>query len=414
MAFGKYVIKIFDYLGAYKTEITDFESLRIQDAANSVGMWKVTSTTKENPPFAIGDSIRVYRDGVNIYNGIFTKLVKEYVTKYHSWTWSASGGNHNQILKWKLAYPPSDWYGLTQREYVSSGHMYETIIDLIKYNAQYASENYRNVAGFYLVKDAMAAFPVNDRRGTISLRFDNLFSAVTSLANRSDNVILAVPDNDNRVIYYVSAGSVVANVIFDDKFNQVESFKHTLTCPEATHVVMSYDSDDEVYKTGYGNAEMWQLVENSQISGEGSWAAGQAREIFVKPKEEDFEGSFSVNKLRSLCESEARGMNTGVDAYEVTINPLESKWVYGYDYEPYYNTIHWLNDYRIGDVIGLVVDGITYSGKVTGMEFDVSYGKETIKPVVGSLYKGKFNSIFWNLNNLNASTTKTDNTGVAP
>lgn len=413
MSFGQYRIDILDGYGDVRDTIYDFQSLHIIDIANGIGSWKIQSTSKTKCPFLPGNSIRVYRDNVYIYGGMFLNYEEEYLTKYSTWVWSASGANFLKILDWKIVQPECDSQRrFIDREFTMTNQNCPYIIyTLIHNNAEYGTGWGRWPGGFFLVDGASEIAPIQRPTASVSLRFENLLETVSALANNADLFIIpfAVSRGSGRIgIWYgITCGNDCSDtVVFSDEYDQVRSFKHILTCPEYTDIIMSYNSEDED-TSGY---PMWKNQETENIPGLADWrGVYQVREIAIKPKKEDFGGTFSRSKLEELCEQEAKNTKIGSDCYEVEIDPTMSTYTYGYDR----TNNAFTTDYRIGDKIGFSVNGTKYTGRVTRMEFNVSYGKEIIRPTIGNVSRGKFNGIMNNLTNLNKSTAKTDNTGVA-
>ena len=407
--FGKYKIEILSNSATVRETITEFQSLKIIDVANGVGSWKITTTSKTKCPFLPGDYIKVYRDNVFIYGGVFLNYEEEYITKYSTWVWSASGANFLKILDWKIIQPECDaMRRYTSREFtMTNEHVPYIIYTLIENNAKYASGYGRWPGGFYLVAGASEIAPIQRPDASVSLRGENLLETVSSLANNAELFIIPFCTEYNTVWYGITCGNDLSStIVFRDDLDQVKSFRHIVTCPEYTDIIMSYNSeDDDSY-----NYPMWVYSETEEIPNLDSWRNYyQVREIAIKPKKEDFAGTFSRAKLEELCELEAKNTKIGSDCYEVEIDPVMATYTYGYDRSGYDFT----TDYRIGDKIGIRVNGTTYTGRITRMEFDVSYGKEVIRPTIGDVSRGKFNGILNNIGNLRKSTTKTDNTEVS-
>jgi len=407
MSFGEYTIEIIDCYGNARKTISDYQSLHIIDVANGIGSWKIQNTEKTKSPFHPGDSIKVYRNGIYIYGGMFLNYEEEYLTKYRTWVWTATGANFLKILEWKVVQPECD----SQRRFINreftmtSQNVPYIIYSLINNNAKYGSVYGRWPGGFYLVHGASEIAPIQRPQASVNLRFENLLETVSSLANNAELFIIPFWTN-NGIWYGITCGNDCSDtVIFSDENDQVRSFRHILTCPEYTDIILSYNSEDnDEY-----NFPMWKNQETETIPNVDAWRnAYQVREVVLKPKKEDFEGTFTRAKLAELCEQEVKNTKIGADCYEVEIDPLMSTYTYGYDRSGYDFT----TDYRIGDKIGILVNGTKYTGRISRMEFNVSYGKEIIRPTIGNVARGKFNGILNNIGNLNRSTTKTDNTGV--
>ena len=415
MGYAQYRIEIIRKNLTDHEIIQDFKSLKIIDILNEIGTWSITSITEDPCPFTTGDFIKVYRDKVCVFGGCLTSFEEEYSLKKKAWEWKASGKSLNQLLKWKVIFPQMDfdsggWY-LDDREDVYDNDARYVILKLIENNVMNNDLYYRAGAdGFDVVHGATdmgtGTVPYNVET---NYRFDNVFEAVSSLVNTGNFALLPVwikDDGKDKVEFYLTNGNDVSSTVkFRSEFDHINTFRHVYTCPDATDIVMSFNADDD---------DVWRYVKVNQMKGASDWRAnGQIREVFVKPKKEDFNETFTKAQLDAICESTADGMDVSAESYEVELNVLLSPYVYGYDINIGQYSETFTNDYRLGDVIGFVVNGETYTGKLTKMEFDVSYGRESIRPSIGGISKGAFNGILSNVGKLNKSITKTDNTEVA-
>lgn len=416
--FGTYRIDII-YTNSYydagnvRATLNDFQSLQIIDVLNDTGSFKITSTTKTRCPFQPFDGVIIYRDGVVIYTGILDKIEEEYIYKYSCWQWTVSGKNFNSILKRLLVYPDELRSNITFANRTLSFSSYNdglAIKEIIDYNVKDGINDgsYRWNQNFHIIGAAYLK-AVNYKGLTAEYRFDNVFDVVMGIANSNEYAIRPIYNPTTKKIqYYIDEPVDKSNtVIFSFDDNNLNSFKIINEPHEETFILASYNSDDS-----YTEGAMWQTVAQHPIpTPTGSWR--DFKEVLWKPKKEDFQGYFTYAVLDDLARKEAENRaQTSSEYYEADINTIAgTQFIYGYEMNSARS--QFTNDYRLGDKIGILVGGTTYTGKVTRMEFSVSYGKETIKPIIGDILRGQFKGIFKNLNNLNKSTTKTDNTEVS-
>ena len=405
---ARYLIGIHNHAGELKTVLFDFKTLSIIDSRNDVGSWAITSQGRERAPFEAGDYIIVERDGVVIYCGILKELTEEYHKYSDSWFWKASGCNLNEFLKWKYIYPSvvfidsEDWMRNRYREYTNAKPS-DIISDIILKDVAYNSGYSRTPSGIEIVfSTTQTRIPSGYQERTIdfiSYRFDNVFDTIMGLASDSDlSVIPFASGIDNTVVsYMISANYDLSDsVVFSSELDQVDVFKRVTKAPDATHVIESFNSDQsDIYKyysaEGIGTPSDWER-------------SGQARELFIEPKEEDFNSTFTKARLTELCQTEAKSRTKETEGFEVTLNMTNCPFVYGITIPsspPF--------DYTLGDTVGVMFQGTKYTARVNGIEFDVSYGQEKIKPTIGVQMKGKFNQILANLSNLSQSVNKKQN-----
>ena len=419
---GKYIIRRYDRDGRTLDDIEDYKTLQIIDIANNTGMWKLTSISKNKCPFSPGEVIEVFRNGVSIYNGIFLSYAEEKQFKYNSWKWEASGVNTNQYMKWRLVapetgdtYPSINW--LLTRDFTMSGNVEDIIGTLVNNNMVYGTPHYNRgplTPGFYLCRGARAQAPFITSQESIISRYDVVYDVISELLYKNNLFILPVNTHDPSMAfdfgieYLITSGNDLSNnVIFTTENNEIETFRHFVESPDVTHVVASYNSED----SAFGSPDyMWRFAVAKPIPGFNWQIDTGGRETFYKPKLEDFDGHLSRDKLIELCEKKASAYKINSEYYEVELNLIASPYTYGYDYNS--QASEFTTDYRLGDKIGIDVDGETFTGRLTGMEFYSAYGKEYIKPTLGEFQKRTFDKITSNLTELNKTTSKNENTGV--
>ena len=430
-SFGSYRIEVIDRNQNVKAVINDFISLSIIDIANGIGSWSLSSVTDYHPDFQQGDLIRVFRDGILIYGGVYTQLTEEYQHKYRAWTWRVSGVGLNQFLKWKLVYPKLD--DDTEKELDWPYLRYDdtdckTIIErIIAQNAVYDPDSLRVPSGFTQVREAKPI--VNGFTGpetSVKLRFENLYDTVISLANLGAITVIPLILDDGKVTFGLSQASnsdVSDKVVFNADLDQIISFAHTVRFPDTTDVVEAYNEDGKQVRWYYGTRDVLQAYD---------WVTkGQRYETFMTPRREDLDDpdgwgdvteyydqyaaepsqqipAHDMIKIFDKCaKADADALEVSTESYDVTINPLTSPYTYGYKFGTNVNLV---TDYWMGAKISVIVEGKQYVGTVSKMEISVSYGNETMKASIGGLVRGTFDGVLSNIRHLNRSVNRAGNT----
>lgn len=418
---GKYHIRIVNYEGQYKQDVYDFVSLSILDCLNDIGRWEIKGKSEDRCNIAVDDCVIIYRDGVQIYNGIVTRVEQTYEKQSRAWSWSASGANSNLLLKYKVVFPdtltPNNLIRMENRYYSYNDDALDVLEDLIVKNAKYVNDNSRLPRGVYMINGVQQAGAYHGKYISGTLRFENLLETVTGIANQVNIAILPVYGEglSNGKITYVlvqKPDSVKVQFMFD--FDEVESFSIVTETPSENMIIMSLNHETEDPEDEYGivhvTDDLYHYYFYKAVSGS---PEGIIKELFVEPNKSDIgEGEISVDdyqKIETLCQEEADSRVADVDGYEIALNMVNTQYVYGYtiDSERSFTT-----DYRLGDVIGVVFDGEKYSGRLTQMQFNVSYGKETIKATIGAKKRGQFGRIWDDLRNLNISMSKKNSAEV--
>lgn len=417
MSFGKYRIVITDYSGTYKNgeiKANDFTSLSIIDCVNDFGSWRIKSRTKDPCPIGGNDNIIVFRDNVQIYSGIVMQVTEEYEVKTKSWIWEATGVNHFGLMKHRLIYPyMTDDHTIKYRYYTTtSGAKADTVIkNLIDLNMCDVQTSVFRRAGFAIVEGADFVYPFETYPdySDVNYRFDNLMEIVTEIANHYDIRIYPVMDPETyKITYFIRPiVDISSNVCFSVENNEVLRFRKITKAPEITKVVMSLNSDKKDQNI-YSNPEMWKFVAAANAAGD-IWFTTRKQEQFLEPKEEDLNETYTYSKLYDLTYRQANSIKLEPVGYEIDVNLIDSKYVYGYDMDRSDYPAVFTNDYRLGDIIGISFQGSTYTGQVTKMEFGMSYGKESIKPTIGKVSKGKFTDLITGMRSNSANLNKINN-----
>lgn len=431
-SFGSYRVEVIDRNQNVKAVINDFISLSIIDIANGIGSWSLSSVTDYHPDFQQGDLIRVFRDGILIYGGVYTQLTEEYQHKYRAWTWRVSGVGLNQFLKWKLVYPALN---TSVEKKLSNPYLKyndtdcKTIIErIIAQNAVYDPDSLRVPPGFPQVKEARPI--VNGFSGPetdVKLRFENLYDTVIRLANLGAITVIPLILDDGKVTFGMAQASdldLSDKVVFDADLDQVISFAHTVRFPDTTDVVEAYNDENKQVRWFYGARDVLQAYD---------WVTkGQRYETFMTPRREDLDDpdgfgdvteyydqyaeepsqtipDSEMKRLFDKCaKADADALEVSTESYDVTINPLTSPYIYGYKFRQ--NGVALETDYWMGAKISVIVEGKQYVGTVSKMEISVSYGNETMKASIGGLVRGTFDGVLSNIRHLNRSVNRAGNT----
>lgn len=429
-SFGKYRIDVIDKNQNVKYVINDFVSLTITDILNGIGTWSISNVSEDHPDFQIGDIIRVFRDDVMVFGGVYTQLSEEYLPKYQKWSWKVSGAGLNQFLKWKLVYPEldeDDEQQLADPYLVYYDTDCKNIINrIIEKNAVYHADGMRVPPGFTQVSGARSV--VNGFEGPatdVRYRFENLYDAVMELAEFGSINVLPLVTDEGKVLFGLTKipdSDVSDKVIFNADLDHILKFTHSVKFPAMTNVINGYNEDHRQARWCYGNGEVLNAYK---------WTmAGQHYETFQKPRKEDVAvdqwGTSYVDykdstdpdpnipiyrdivlDFNKLAKADAEGREVSTEAYDVTINSIVSPFTYGFAWRQNYS---FTTDYWLGATIGVIVEGRKYTGMITKMEINVSYGSENMKASIGGLARGSFDGVLSNLYNLNKSVNRAENT----
>jgi len=412
MGIGKYQIKVFDYTGVIRFELFDFKSLYISEDLNDVGSWKITSHSLEKCPFNQDDGIVVYRNGIQIFCGILSKIDEEYDFATKSWAWTASGTGFNVMLKWRFIRPDPTQFEMRYRyrsfQNSAIGAIIFSLISDVRYTTIYGIPILGSCMNF-------SRSPKDNNENTIKYRYENLFEIVTGLANNFGYTIVPLYRESSSVytelsqkitVFVTPQRDLSDTVVYRDFTDGILSFRHISIAPENDTVLMSYNSPEDVYWQ-----DIWKY-DTSLVYPSDTWRAYNHRYNFVKPNKDDFEEQFLYSKLDTLCSKEAEKYYIASEGYEIEIDTRKDLYSYGFRWDEE-GAMPILQDYNIGDTIGIEFQGEKYKGQVTRMEYSVSYGEEKIIPTVGIISKGTFRGILSNVSDLNNKVNKASNEEAA-
>lgn len=401
---NQYVIQIIDRYGNVIDSITDFISMSLSDEINKASSWKIRSKTKYRSPFTKinngGGFIVVYRNNVQIYIGIYESLTENYNNKNGFWDWEASGNSFVSILGRRCIYPTSlnNNQEFTQRYYNFRCESDVAIRYLIDDNIGVNAGATRHLIFLNATRSLIGNATTTDQR---YYRLDNLFDVCVEIAKIDDIVIMPQYDQTTKKFtFYLYSGNDVSNkVIFMPEMGDVTQFSHTITMPKYTNVLSQYNSDQ--YSSYGGSDLLWQYLGDAMIPE----TSGFYRiELLDNPESGDFGGSINAQNIRDYAQAAAPNYTYYPDSYAIELCDLS--YSYGYDME----NDAFIPDYRLGDTIAIYIDKEKYAGKIVKINFDVSYGKETIVPTLGSVAPGKFDKVLTDIKNTKRSTQKNNTT----
>ena len=440
---AKYTITIRNRRGIPRSEILDFQTLRINDSVNSVGSWNLTSTTrgKDPHPFIAGDGIIVKRDGVIIYSGVMTKVEAAYNPTMKAWTWTATGINDLAFCKWHNVRPSGyadhieqgfwdnpqtiywvPWYWTpTATDAQDRYHYIMTAWELITMQLPLTINdiaNLHNIRGYEIVgqPELRYASPPKDivQNMDVVLRYDNLLNTLLVLAEKGEFYITYKWDETNNKVRYVltEGADMTDNIIFSFDNGTLQSLKYSMQAPDVTEVAASFNSllapndtsgvhtptaDD--YPSLYHYESRMQMIPSQELLTDTGW---HKREQIIYPGKDFFAVSgtetysFTWQNLQDYALKEGLKYVIGPDhGYEAGLNFAGTAPLYG-------------RDFVLGDLVTVKLpDGTQQEERIVGMNYDVSYGKETITAVMGSL-TGTFNAIYKDIESINKTLRRAE------
>lgn len=361
---GSYLIYIRDVSGNLLQNLIDITELHILDTLNNVGQWSMTSVSADECPFQPGYGIVVVRNGVCIYTGIVTAIQDTYDTSKQLHSWQVQGVNDLGLLARRICFvDPTTGSTTTYSYYTLSGDIAYVVRDLIANNA-----------GPYAL--AERRIPIIERRiqtdlsitVSVSLRFENLLTAVAAICSANNCGIRAVWDQTNSKIYYevFKPRDLSSTIYYAEYMNNMAKSEYIAKVPDGNWIFAG--GTGELTARTFASAQ-----NNSSIS---QWGR---IEVFQDARNQSNVSTYAADVLKDKSDD--------MIGYSVTASEADSAPQYGIDY-------------LLGDIIGASIMGKNITAQIQQIEITLSDGVEHINPKFGTLSLGKFREIFQRLDDM--------------
>ena len=368
--FSRYLIYTRNRDGVFTHRLNDVSSVKMLEKVNDIGSWTITSTTPDKPPFEAGDGIVIFKDNAVQYSGVLNKITSDYDGYNRLYKWTAYGQNDLAYLSRRVCHP--DPVTLTTDEdshYTDTGTLGAVVARLIDKNAGVDANAARKIPFLEatVVKDA-------GDNVSVSLRFDNLLKTVQSLLEDQAFVITPVWNPDTKKLHYeISAGADASDkLVFSTALNQIQTLKYSLMAPTGNYVISAGQ--------GQQTSRYFAYAENEDSIDQ--WGRIEAYHDMRSTADADLQADADA----FLANSE---VNEGYSA-ELNSNAADG-----------YKRV-----WKLGDDVGIVVDGKTYRSRLLQVETNLDYDAETVRPTVGTVDKGQLNPIFESLNSLRSDVNQ--------
>lgn len=350
--------------GTLIERVSDFVTLHILMTLNDVGSWSIKSRTKEPCPFEPGMGIIVVRDSEFLYGGIVEKIQDVLDAKTSLYTWEVSGVGDLGYLNRRVCYvDPITGSTTTAGHYTDSGELSSVINRLIDRNVgENAMESRRES---FIRSNSVTPF---GGQISVSLRFQNLLSAVVSTCRKNGYNIRANWDKNNSKVFYelFTGKNLSQDFIFSEQLNNITNSEFIAKVPEGNSLIAGGKGEmterEFAYADNATSIDQWGRIER-----------------FIDARNQDGLEDYVNGKLDERSEN--------VVGYSCTASDSDNAPQFG-------------KDYNLGDIISMKV-GTTYiAAEVQQVEIDVNGGRETISPKFGTVAVGKFREIFAKLSSI--------------
>lgn len=350
--------------GTLIERVSDFVTLHILMTLNDIGSWSIKSRTKEPCPFEPGMGIIVVRDSEFLYGGIVEKIQDVLDAKTSLYTWEVSGVGDLGYLNRRVCYvDPITGSTTTAGHYTDSGELSDVVNRLIDRNVgENALESRREPI---IMSNPVASF---GGQISVSLRFQNLLSAVVANCRKNGYNIRANWNKENSKVFFelFTGNNLSQDFIFSEQLNNITNSEFIAKVPEGNSLIAG----------GKGEMMERQFAYADNATSIDQWGR---IERFIDARNQDGLEDYVNGKLDERSEN--------VVGYSCTASDSDNAPQFG-------------KDYNLGDIISMKV-GTTYiAAEVQQVEIDVNGGRETISPKFGTVAVGKFREIFAKLSNI--------------
>ena len=361
---AKYGILIRGLNGQLLARVTDYTSLSILDTLNDVGSWNLQSTSQESCPFQTGDGIIVVRDGHYFYSGIVTQIQNTMDAKTGLFSWEVQGVNDLGFLRRRICFvDPATGRTDEYDHYEDSGNLSDVVERLISKNIgpDAMAERRAEIVEAY-------TGPAQGDTVSVSLRFQNLLTAVVAVCTANGYNIRARWDEENLKVYYevFPSRDLSSAIVFTEQLNNITESEYIGKAPEGNWILAG------------GTGEMTERQFSSALNAESISEWGRI-EVFQDARNQHDTASYVDEVLARKSDN--------MTGYSVTASDADNA--------PQYGT-----DYKLGDYVGAKIADKYIIAQVQQVQAEVSGGIERISPKFGTVAVGKFREIFLKLDDL--------------
>lgn len=350
--------------GTLQISVPDYVSLNIIDTLNDVGNWSLRSTTLTQCPFKTGDGIIIARDGEYFFSGIATQIQDELDAKTGLFTWEVQGVNDLGFLRRRICFvDPATGRTDQYHHYQDNGYLSDVVERLISRNiGEDALEERR--------AEIVEAYngPVLGNTVSVSLRFQNLLSAIVAICTSNGYNIRPRWDEETMKVYYevFQSRDLSSSIVFTEQLNNITESEYIGKAPEGNWVLAG------------GTGEMTERQFSTALNTESIDEWGRI---------EFFQDARNQHDTAGYVEEVLARKSDNMTGYSVTASDADNAPRYGIDY-------------KLGDYVGAKIADKYIIAQVQQVQIDIAEGVERISPKFGTVAVGKFREIFLRLDDL--------------
>ena len=350
--------------GTLKARVNDFVSIDILDTLNDVGSWSMKSVTAQACPFESGDGIIVIRDNAYFFSGIVTQIQDTMDARTGLYSWQVQGTNDLGFLARRICYTDPDTGSTTTAgHYTDTGKLSTVVETLISKNIGADALAERQEA----IIEAYSGAEIGDTV-SVSLRYQNLLTAIVTLCTANAYNIRAVWDDSTMKLFYevFQSRDLSSAVVFTEQLNNILESEFISKSPEGNWILAG--------GTGEMTERQFATAENTESVSD--WG-----------RIEVFQDARNQHDVDEYVEEVLKRKSDNLTGYSVEASDADNAPQYGIDY-------------KLGDYVGMKIGEKYIIAQVQQVEIKLSGGVEQISPRFGTVAVGKFREIFVRLDDL--------------
>ena len=337
----EYHVYVRDVTGARAGEIDSFADLSYTLRFNAVGEWSLNSW--DNMLIPRGGGIIINRDGVDVFSGPGGALEKLLNSKGRAY---AYGGYDDLVyLAGRLAYPVVSGPPYTAATHdVRTGACETVVKQYVNYNAGPGATTARQISGLTIETDLAIGSTVTGRA-----RFAPMLGLLQSLALAGGDLGFRML---NMAFGVYQPADLRTSIIFSEDLGNLLEYRYKESRPKTNYVICG----------GGGMGTSRTFTESGDSSSIVSWG-----------RIESFRDRRDTTDLTEMRQSVNEELANGASVFVLSFTPANNlpRMQYG-------------TDYHMGDMITVVIEGVSISGIVRGVKVTVDDKGETVMPIIST------------------------------
>lgn len=333
-----------DSSGAGYSQVDNFTNMRMALKFNKVSRWimKLPYDADLWALWSTGGGIKVRRNDASVLSGQALWVKRKWTKKGN--VMEVGGADDKAYLAFRLAYPEVTGDFASQAYDVRTGPFETVAKEYVDYNLCSNALSQRQVSGFTNEADAAAGGSVTGRA-----RFPVLIELLAELALKGGDMGFEVIDKEFQVF---TPEDKTGSVVFSEGLGNILAVEQSINLPKANYILC-----------GGGGVGVARMIEE----------LGDSASIVQFGRIEYFRDRRDTTDAGELLETINEELDKLASIVQFKVAPTDL------------SSMAFMDDYQVGDKVGIVFDDVSTTGIVREADVTVK-GKdcETVKPIIGT------------------------------